>query len=267
VLVKPMPGGGGTLARNFLYEAKADGLTLNLTAHGPKILTSGLFKLQGVRYQWSKFTFIGKTVESNSCVIVGKTAAYKGPADLAGKKFNYGESSPFFGPLFAEALNWDKMTVIPGYRSTTGRAVAISRGELQAASASAQATVASPDLIRLLVCSFPSKGFPNVPRVAQGMAPGRKKWVDYIEGWNKAMYVTVAPPGVPADRARFLEKALERMWADPEYQKAIKKIRYNPSSQFISSAELKSFVESLVALKDDEVKDMRTVITKKYKKK
>jgi tripartite-type tricarboxylate transporter receptor subunit TctC len=267
VIVKPMPGAGGTLARNHLYGAKADGLTVTLISHGPKLITGGLFKLQGVRYDWKKVVPLGKVFASITGVIVGKKSAWKNPRDLAGKKFNYGESRPFYGPLMAEALGWNKMTVIPGYRSTTGRAVAISRGELQAASASAQTVAANPDLVRSLVFSNRDPGFPKVPTVREVAAPDREKWVNYIEGWGNIMYVAIAPPGTPSDRAKFLESALKKSWADPAFRKAVKKIKVTVAPEFVDAKKLKAFMKLLTALSPKDVKEMKHVITKKYKKK
>jgi len=267
VIVKPTPGGGGMLARNSLYGAKPDGLTVILVAHGPKLITNGLFKLQGVRYDWSKFVPIGKIIAATSVVIVAKNSPWKNPRDPAKDKFNYGESSPFYGPLIAEALGWEKMTVIPGYRSTTGRAVAISRGELQAATGGNETVTANPDLVKPLVMSVPDKAFPSVPSVGQSAMPGREKWAKYIEGWGDIMYVAIAPPGTPADRAAFLEAALKKTWEDPGFRTALAKVKDNPSDEFITIKKLTAFMNSLAALSPKEVAEMKYVITQKYKKK
>lgn len=267
IIVKPMPGAGGTRARNYLYGTKADGLTITLISHGPKLITGGMFKLQGIRYDWRKFVPLGKVLSSIVGVIVNKKSPWKKPQDLVGKKFNYGESRPFYGPLMAEALGWNKMTVIPGYRSTTGRAVAISRGEIQAASASSQTVAANPDLVKSMVFSIRDPAYPNIPTVREAAAPGREKWVDYIEGWGDIMYVAIAPPGTPSDRAKFLENALKKSWGDPAFRKAFKKIRINVAPDFINSKKLKDFMKMLAALSPENVRELKHVITKKYKKK
>jgi putative tricarboxylic transport membrane protein len=267
VVVKPMPGGGGMLALNSLYKAKPNGLTLILMAHGPKMITSGLFNLQGVRYEWKKFVPLGKIVAQNSCVIVGKKSSWQKPADLVGKKFNYGESSPFYGPLFAETFGWDKMTVIPGYRSTTGRAVAISRGEIQAASTSLQTIAANPDLVKPLVCALPEASLSDVPSVQQDVPPGHEKWAKEIEGWSNAMFVSIAPPGIAPDRAAFLESALKEVWADPGFRNSLNKVKMDVTSKFVNAEELKGFMNSLAQFSPTEVKAMKHVITEKYKKK
>jgi putative tricarboxylic transport membrane protein len=267
IIVKPTPGGGGRLARNALYTAKPDGLTLILVAHGPKLITDGLFKLQGVRYDWSKFVPLGKIIAATSVVIVAKNSPWKTPKDPAKDKFNYGESSPFYGPLIAEALGWEKMTVIPGYRSTTGRAVAISRGELQAATGGNETVTANPDLVKPLVMSTPDKAFPNVPSVGQSVMPGREKWAKYIEGWGDIMYVSIAPPGTPADRAAFLEAALKKTWEDPDFRKGLQKVKDSAAEEFVTRKKLAEFMQSLAALSPKDVDEMKYVITQKYKKK
>ena len=115
-------------------RSKPDGLTVVLSGHGPKEITAQLFKQEGVSFDWTKFTLLGRLPSSSTAFAVDKKMGWKKPADLQGKAFFAAASSPFFEPLFAEALGWDKMSVIPGM-SGGDRTLAMRRGEIQGASA------------------------------------------------------------------------------------------------------------------------------------
>ena len=57
IIVKNMPGGGGTRSLNFLYsKAKPNGLTINF---GPWNAAGVVSKRKGIRYVPEKFAFIG----------------------------------------------------------------------------------------------------------------------------------------------------------------------------------------------------------------
>lgn len=82
VVIEPIPGGGGYQARNQMFEADPD----------------GLFELEGVRYDWTKFVPLGRIIDESLLVFVAKDSEWQTPADAADDTFNYGESSVFFGP-------------------------------------------------------------------------------------------------------------------------------------------------------------------------
>jgi tripartite-type tricarboxylate transporter receptor subunit TctC len=97
--------------------------------------------------------------------------------------------------------------------------------------------------------------------------PGREKWVQYVEGWSDIMYVSIAPPGTPADRAAFLEAGLKKTWEDPGFRAALQKVKDNPADEFISMKKLTEFMKSLAALSPKDIEEMKFVLTEKYKKK
>ena len=141
------------LAQNMLSRSKPDGLTVILCGHGPKEITAQLFKQEGANFDWTKFTLLGRLPASSTAFVVDKKLGWKKPADLQGKAFFAGASSPFFEPLFAEALGWDKMSVIPGM-SGSERSLAMRRGEIQATSAGAAQMKQDADLMVPIVVSL-----------------------------------------------------------------------------------------------------------------
>lgn len=267
ITVRTMPAGGGLQGRNYVFAAKPDGLTVSLVEHGPKMITAGLFGSRGVRYKWDKFIPIGKILQSPVVLFVAKSLKWNKPQDLAEKTFVHGASRPFYGPQFAEALGWNGMQIVPGL-GTPERALAMRRGEIQTSIGGASVLAANPDLLQPIVGTVSAEEvFPGVPGVANVALPGRKKWADYLVAWENVMYWSITSPGVPAERVRFMEAALQKVWMDPGYRTDLKKIKMVLPSKFIGSNELRSQMDRLTTLSSEDVKEMEYVIKNKYLKK
>jgi tripartite-type tricarboxylate transporter receptor subunit TctC len=261
-----MQNGKTILSQNQLYRSKPDGLTVILSGHGAKEITSQLFKQEGANFDWQKFTLLGRLPFSSTLFVVDKKLGWTKPADLQGKEFFIGESSPFFGPLFAEALGWDKMKVIPGLKSGE-RAMGMRRGELQSTVAGAGQVVQNPDLMLALVATNKDPKFPGVPAVTEVALKGKEKWAEWAAAWDGVVYWSYATPGIPQDRAAFLEKALEKTYNDPGFVADMEKLKFDLSDHFVGAKELQELSSTLAKLTDDEIKEMQLVIEEKYRKK
>jgi tripartite-type tricarboxylate transporter receptor subunit TctC len=254
-------------AQNILYKSKPDGLTIILCGHGPKEITAQLFKEEGFSFDWNKFTLLGRIPASSTAIVVDKKSGWTKPADLQGKAFFLGESAPFFGPLFAEALGWDKMAVIPGMRGSE-RSLAMRRGELQATTAGAAQVVQDEDVMRpIVVTTKDEKGFRGVPVVKDLALKGKEKWGRWASAWDEVMYWSYATPGIPQDRAAFLESALKKMFNDPAFVAQMEKMKVDLSDHVIDGKELKEITRSIAEISDNDIKEMHFVITQKYLKK
>ena len=56
-------------AQNTLVRSKPDGLTVVLSGHGPKEITAQLFKQEGVSFDWTKFTLLGRIPSSSTAFV------------------------------------------------------------------------------------------------------------------------------------------------------------------------------------------------------
>ncbi len=254
-------------AQNTLYKARPDGLTMILCGHGPKEITAQLFKEPGFNFDWTKFTLLGRIPSSSTAVVVNKKLGWKSHADLRGKQFFLGESAPFFGPLFAEALGWDKMNVIPGMRGSE-RSLAMRRGELQATSAGAGQVLQDADLmLPLVVTTKDDKGFRGIPVVKDVAIKGKEKWGKWASAWDEVMYWSYSAPNVPQDRAAFLENALRKTYNDPAFRAQMQKLNVDLSDHFVDAKELKEITRSIADLTPADINEMHYVISQKYLKK
>ncbi len=159
-----------------------------VAGHGPKEITAQLFKQEGVSFDWTKFTLLGRLFASQNAFAVDRKLGWKTPADLRGKTFIAAGSSPFFEPLLAEALGWDKMVFIPGM-SGGERVLAMRRGEIQACAGGPAQLQKDADLMMpIVVTTKDEKGFPGIPSAAEAAVKGKEKWGRMAGAWDGLLY-------------------------------------------------------------------------------
>ena len=169
--------------------------------------------------------------------------------------------------LFAEALGWDKLHVVPGYRGLAPRVQAIASGELQAAVGDAQVLTSFSDVVKGLVFAVKHPQYPKIPSIREVVLPGREKWAEYEVSWGDIMYMALAPPGIPKDRAKFLEDGLKKVYSDPDFKDALEKVGVLLAPKFIPSEKLETLMNNLAKMSPNKVKELKYVIKKKYVKK
>ena len=265
VAVEDRPGASQITATNQLYTTKPDGLTIML-AHGPRLVFNAEFGMQGVAYDWKKFTWLGKLLLEDMVVFVDKKLPWKRPQDLMGQKFVMGVSRPFYEPLFAEALGWDGIQLVPGFNSVAERIAAMNRGELQAAAANAS-FFGDTSTVSPIVISLAHPRYPNVPTVRSVAAKDKVKWVSALESFQQLQYSFVAPPGVPDDRAKFWEDSLRKVYNDADFRKKVASLQLDMAQEFVTGKELRDM--SLKLAEDsfksaDDTKAFQNVIERKY---
>jgi tripartite-type tricarboxylate transporter receptor subunit TctC len=258
VIVQNVPGGGGVIGYNKLFQSAPDGLTL-LTAH-TKMIAFELSERKGVKYKFSEFAFLGRTMGSDTALIIKKDM----PTDLNDlrkmKRIRVGASSPFYEGLFAEALGLKNLTIVPGYGGFSERIAAIMRGELEATVGSVTGALKYKDAVKILTAIFPDKRVPEAPTLESIQAS--QPWGDYLKSFTGLMRATVTSPGVPDERARFLENTLKKVTEDPDALKEAKKLKL--VIEWVEPSELKKQIEVFKGLTADARKGLDEIITKKY---
>ena len=263
IAVDNKPGAAGTIARNAIFTAKPDGLTIMLD-HGPRLVFNGLLKSAGVNYDWTKFTWIGKVLQENAVIVVQKKLPWEKPQDLVGKSFVMGVSRPFYESLFAEALNWEGTKMVPGFQSPSERAVALARGEIQASLGNSASFVSHWDTVKPIVITTKHKNYANIPTLRESAPKDREKWVTLMEDFSKIQFSFIAPPGVPQDRVAFLEDGLRKVHADPEYRTKVDSLSLDPNPEFVGSKDLSDITARMSKMNADDIKTLKFVIEEKY---
>jgi tripartite-type tricarboxylate transporter receptor subunit TctC len=263
IAVDNKPGAAGTIARNYIFTAKPDGLTIMLD-HGPRLVFNGLLEAAGVKYEWNKFIWIGKVLQEDTLIVVDKKLPWQKPQDLVGKTFVLGVSRPFYESLFAEALGWQGTRMVPGYQSPSERGIAIARGEIQASLGNSASFAGLWDTVKTIVITTKHRDYPNVPTLRESAPLDREKWVTMLEDFSKIQFSFLAPPGVPEDRVRFMEDCLRKIHGDPEFHTKVASLSLDVNPEFVGSKELKDITSRISKLNPEEVKNLKYVIEDKY---
>lgn len=144
IIVQNMPGAGHMIAANYLYSvAKPDGLTLGGTL--PTLYFEQLIGRAEVKFDFSKFVWLGNATKSSQVLYMRSDAPYKTIEDVRNAKEppkcgTTGTSNMgYFVPKLLEETVGAKFTVVAGYPGGSEVDLAVERNEVQCRSLSAEA--------------------------------------------------------------------------------------------------------------------------------
>lgn len=230
VIVQNMPGAGGIVATNYLYNVAAkDGTVIggvqNNTPFEP------LYGTKEAQYDPAKFSWLGSPSVETAMVAVWKTAPAQSFEDAKTMPVTVGatgaNSTPSFYARILNAALGTKLDIINGFKGQNEVFLAMERGEVQGTPSLFYSSLMAtrPDwlkdgTLRVLVQYGPEK--------AEGLgdAPFANDLVTDPEALDlmKVAFAPLAfgrpylvPPEVPADRVAALQKAFAEMLADPTF--------------------------------------------------
>ena len=135
VIVQNMPGGNSIIAANHIYNvAKPDGLTIGTFNRNLPI--AQLTGVQGVKYDMTKFEWIGSAANETTILAVRNDLPYKTFDDLRKAKENViiGSTGPGANthdfPLLLKDLLGVKLKIVSGYSSSADIMLAVERKEV-----------------------------------------------------------------------------------------------------------------------------------------
>ncbi len=230
IVVKNMPGGGHTLATNFIFvTAPKDGTTIGTVSNSMPMhqLVDG----RGVRFDVAKFNWIGSVGLSNLTV----TYCYKTGAKTLDDAFNReiimgatGTGSGTF--LYPNALNkvlGTKFKLVTGYRSSTEVDLAMERGEVEGRGGASFSTVYQEhaDWLKegklIIAAQIGHERDPmmkDIPLVSEfAKTDEARQILRFISSPMGVGRPYIAPPGVPAERVELLRRAFDATMADKEF--------------------------------------------------
>lgn len=230
VVVKNMAGAGGIVATNFLFNVAAkDGTVIggvqNNTPFEP------LFGAKGPTYNSLKFIWLGTPSIEVAICTVWHTAPVSTWQEAQKKEFTMASSGvnstpSFYGRLLNETLGF-KQKIVVGYQSQTHAFLAMERGEVDGyPSVFYNSLVATrPDWlkdkkVKLLVQMGLEKErhLPDVPFALDLITNSDDKLLSMAAyAPLQAGRPYLMPPGVPADRAAAMQKAMMATFNDPAF--------------------------------------------------
>ena len=237
VIIKNMPGAGGLLNVNFMYNsAPRDGSAI--AAPFNTVFMLPLFGDQSAKFDPRKFTWIGSLDKQTGTCIVWQTSKINSIEDAQQHEVTVGATGLNATPaIFSNVLNTlfhTRFKIISGY-STNEVRFALERGETegicgmawQTYKAIAPGWVAEGKIrpIAQLGLSM-NKDLPNVPMAINLLKdPADRKVFELTVLPQEFGRPFIAPPDIPADRAAAMAKAFDETLVDPAFLADAAKIR------------------------------------------
>lgn len=237
MIVQNMPGGGNVLATNFMYTiAPKDGTTI-ATVHNAMPVHQALGG-QGVRFDASKFEWLGSTGPENEVVLVWHTTGIRTFDELRKREVILGGTGAGSGiviiPRLMNALLGTRFKIVTGYKSSEDINIALQRGEVEARAFSLSSITAQRgDWLRdkkiTILAQVGAKRaheVPDVPLVTELAKNEEDRQVFRLVSASQGLgRPYVAPPGVPADRLAILRKAFATTLKDKAFLAEAKKLQ------------------------------------------
>jgi tripartite-type tricarboxylate transporter receptor subunit TctC len=230
VVVKNMPGAGGIVAANFLYNvAPKDGLTIGGLQNN--VPFEPLYGTKEANFDPTKFIWLGTPSRETAILTVWHTAPADNWQQAKTTELTMGSSGnnstpSFYGRLLNEVLGL-KLKIIVGYESQTHAFLAMERNEINGypsvfynSLVATKPTWLPEKKVKLLVQMGleKEKDIADVPFLPDLITKEDDKLlVQAAIAPLSAGRPYLMPPGVPADRVAAMRKAFTDTFKDPEF--------------------------------------------------
>ncbi len=245
ILVENMEGASSIIAANYIYnQTKPDGLAIGTFNRG--LPFAQLLKTEGVRYDVTKFSWVGSAAVEATVLTIRSDLPYKTIDDLRKVKepiplagMGPGTSDTQFAILLKEFAKLNLKLII--YPSSADGMLAIERKEVdgRAGSYSSLKPFIERGLVRAMIRGRVSEaGIENLP-VNEDLTtdPKGKTIMAMLASTDGIGRPYVAPPGTPADVMNILKDGFAKVAKDPELKEEAKKNRmevsYTPGDECI----------------------------------
>jgi tripartite-type tricarboxylate transporter receptor subunit TctC len=237
MIVQNMPGAGNVLATNYMYNIAPKDGTAIAVVHAAMPLHQVLDG-RGVRYDASKFNWLGSTGPENEVIIVWHTAGIKTLADAQKKEVilgGTGEGSGIF--IIPTAMNnvlGTKFKMVIGYKSSEDINLAMQRGEVQARAFGFSSIMSQHgDWVRDrqidIIAQAGAKRdhrLPDVPLLTELTKNEEDREImALISSPAGVGHPYMAPPNVPADRLKVLRDAFIATLKDKDFLAEAEKLK------------------------------------------
>lgn len=271
-IVVNMPGGGGLVAANHVFNAAPkDGTVIGLF-HEAQVMNQ-LTDAEGVQFDLLKFNWLGSSYDDPNVCIVRSDARVTAFQDLIGRAepIAIGGTAPgsnsYDAPrVLAEATGANIRTVA-GYSTTSDARVGIERGEVQGMclgwesvqTTSAQWMEGGYAQVFVQNGTARHRDLPNVP-LALEFAPDEESRVllRLLDAPSAMAKPFALPPGVDERRVRVMRDALAAAYRDPAFlaEAAAMRLHFQPKT----AAEIYQVLSEVLATPPDIAAKYRQII-------
>jgi tripartite-type tricarboxylate transporter receptor subunit TctC len=275
MIVKNMTGAGGLTATRYLYSsAPKDGTTIGNISRGIPFepLLGGS---QGVDFDPLKFFWLGSMARESALAVSWHTAQVKTAKDLFSKELMVaGSGAGADSEIIPKALNGlvgTKFKVISGYPGLTPAALAMERGEVEGIAYWSWGAIKTghPDWVRdkkinllFQTAEKPHPDIPNVPTAVQVLAKSdeERQGLELLFARDIIARPFLAPPDVPADRAKALKAAFEASLKDKALLAEADKAR--AEIELVSGEEVVALLKKSMATPPAVVERLRAAMNR-----
>lgn len=230
VVVRNMPGAGGLVAANYLYNAASrDGTVIATVQQG--VVFQPLFGEKQARFDALKLNWIGNANSEVGIFLVWHTSKVKTIEDAMSTEIasaaTDGGSSTAFTYRLLNGLLGTKLKIVTGYPGANESFMALERGEVEGfftvwTSMKARSNLLQNNLVRMLVQISIDKAsdLPNVPLASEFVKSEFDRQVlELSEAPGALGRPYIAPPGVPLERLQALQTAFVNTSKDETFRK------------------------------------------------
>ena len=219
-VVRNMPGAGHLVGTNAINASKPDGLTIGTFNTG--LIYNQLINADGVRFDLSKMSWIGKAASESRVVVVAAQSPVKTWQDFVALKEPVNFAVAGLGSAsYVETIMLTNVMKLPiclqtGYNGTEDQ-LAMRRGEIvgSIASRSSYDQFVKNGYGRLIAqIGGNDKNLPQLSAVATD--PKAKELLALIESTGEIARLTAGPPGIPAPQLEALRSAYKQAMEDKE---------------------------------------------------
>lgn len=234
IIVQNMPGAASMIAANYLYNiSKPDGLTIG--AIFPALYFDQLVGRREVKFDWSKFIWLGSPVKSEHLFYMRADAPYKSIHDIV-KTANPPKcgatgtaSTAYYVPKLLDQVIGTNFEVVLGYKTGTDIDLAVEKGEVICRAFTITAFFArepfftwmKKKFVRILVQSGKKRDrrLADVPTVFELMDQYKtndagRRLANLVLAGGEFGRPYILPPNTPPDRARVIREAFAKTIQD-----------------------------------------------------
>ncbi|MDB5572441.1 MAG: tripartite tricarboxylate transporter family receptor [Hyphomicrobiales bacterium] len=235
LVAQNMPGASGVRVLDWVWSvAPKDGTAMGITL--PSAYLSKVLE-QNAEARPHLYTWVGRIAAFRGYGVVWKSAPAQTFEDARRTTLSLGAEGPTgLASMTAAALNdlaGSKFNIVRGYTGGPDQGLAMERGEIQGSGSMSweyldQQGWVKDAKVRFLftIALKPYHRIPDVPVVAD-LVPREedKPILRLIASSTEIGRAFIAPPGVPAERARALREGFMAMLKDPEFEAEADKLK------------------------------------------
>ncbi len=231
IIVRNMPGAGGLIATNLLYNiSQRDGTEIAIL--GDTVPFTPLWTKEGVQYDPLRFAYLGSLDRRQAGLVIGwHKASAKTLDDVIREPMTVGSTGTnditSIAPRVLNAVIGTKFRIIPGYRGISEGALAMERGEIDGwmgwcwpCMKNEKPEWIAGKLVNVLA-QFTMERHPELQQTPGVFEFARndddRQIMRLVFNSQEMSRLVAAPPGVPAERIAALRKAFEATMKDSEF--------------------------------------------------